>query len=280
MLKKAKRFTIIELMIALIIFSMMMGMVMYFFSVSQRAWQDSDGMVRVLQNSRTIFEMIEYDLMQSQATKTKGRMIPFAIVKNKGDSAFGPFPYMVGKTAPSSNARSELAEISYVVGLVQSSDQRTEDSGGLPLNYFKRSTVYDFDSAGSINSDWDFYNTPPGSNISWTRGAGVKSFAVVGGILDLRMTFFQLDANVANYNNRTQTTHIQESITQPKMKYEEMVEGETYTNLPQYVEIEVTLYDYVTESAEKCNKTKRTFYKRIFLTQGSRAYKNQQFYTK
>jgi len=278
MLKKSNKFTIIELMIALIIFSMMMGMVMYFFSQSQRAWQDSDGLVRVLQNSRSIFEMIESDLMQAQATKTRGQMIPFAIVENVGDSAFGPFPYMVCKTAPSSNARSELAEVSYTVGTINSSDQRTEDSGGLPLNYFKRSTVFDYNSSGSVNPFWDFYNVPPGSNVSWTGGAGVKSFPVVGGILELRMTYYQLEASIDNYNDRVQTTHDEETATQPVMKYTEMTVGESYTNLPQYVDIELTLYDYVTESAEKCNKTKRSFYKRIFLTQGSRAYSNQQLY--
>ena len=280
MLNKSKKFTIIELMIALIIFSMMMGMVMYFFSQSQRAWQDSDGLVRVLQNSRTIFEMVEYDLMQAQATKSRGQMIPFAIVENKGDSAFGPFPYMVCKTAPSTNARSTLAEVSYVVNTIQSSDQRTEDSGGLPLNYFKRSTVFDYDSSGSINAAWDFYNVAPGSNISWTGGNGVRSFAVVGGVLEFRMTYFQLTASIEDYNDRTQTTHNQEGAKQPLMKYIEMGEGESYTNLPQYVDIELTLYDYITESAETCNKTKRSFYKRIFLTQGSRAYNNQQLYTK
>ena len=277
---KSRNFTIIELMIALIIFSMMMGMVMYFFSQSQRVWQDSDGMIRVLQNSRTIFEMIESDLMQAQATKIKGQMIPFAIVENKGDSAFGPFPYMVCKTALSTNARSDLAEVSYVVDTITSSDLRTEDSGGLPLSYFKRSSVYDYNSSGSSNSSWDFYNTPAGSDIGWTGGNGVNAFPVVGGVLQLRMTYFCLDATIGDYNDRSQTTNIQASTTKPVMKYKEMFEDESYTNLPQYVEVELTLYDYITESADKCNKTKRTFYKRIFLTQGSRAYNNQQLYTK
>ena len=270
MFKKPKNFTIIELMIALIIFSMMMGMVMYFFSQSQRAWQDSEGMIRVLQNSRTIFEMIESDLMQAQATKTKGQMIPFAIVENQSDRAFGPFPYMVCQTALSAKARSPLAEISYKVGTIISTDQRTEDSAGQPLNYFKRSTVFDFTASGAISGSWDFYNVAPGSNTSWTGGSSVNAFAVVGGVLDLRMTYFQLDASITNYNTRVSGI--------PVIKYKEMTEGETYTNLPQYVEIELTLYDYITESAEKCNKTKRSFYKRIYLNQGSRAYNNQQLY--
>ena len=258
-------------MIALIIFSMMMGMVMYFFSQSQRAWQDSDGIIRVLQNSRTIFEMIESDLMHAQASKEIGQMIPFAIVENKGDSAFGPFPYMVCKTALSRGARSPLAEVSYGVDTIQSSDQRTEDSGGLPLYYFKRSSVFDFtpESAGSINKAWDFYNTEPGSDIGWTRDNGDNSFPVVGGVLNLRMTYSRLDASVGDYNDRDSGI--------PIIKYKKMFEGQSYTSLPQYIEVELVLYDYVTESAQKCNKTKRSFYKRIYLNQGSRAYNNQQF---
>jgi type II secretory pathway pseudopilin PulG len=277
MSKTIRKFTIIELMIALIIFSMMMGMVMYFFSQSQRAWQDSDGIVRVLQNSRTIFEMIEYDLMQAQATKRKEAMIPFAIVENKGDHAFGPFPYMVCKTAPSSNARSSLAEVSYTVGTITSSDQRTEDSAGQPLNYFKRSTVFDYNSSSRINPYWDFYNTAPGSDVSWTTGSGVKSFPVVGGVLELTMTFYALDATPSDYNARTQCTHQGDNNSPTTLKYKEMGMKETFTSLPQYVEIELSLFDYITESANDCHKTKRTFYKRIYLSQGSRAYNNQQF---
>ncbi len=284
MSKKTNKFTIIELMISIIIFSMMLTMVMFFFTESQKAWQDSEGVNRVLQNSRTIFEVIEFDLIQAQATKTKGRTIPFSIVENKGDQNFGPFPYMVCKTSPSRDARSSLAEVSYTVGPIDDkSDQKTEDSGGYPMNYFKRSSLFDYKSGGGEQKDWDFYNIAPGTDVSWTGGASVNSYAVVGGLLDFKMSFSRLRASPNQYNERADITQNKYNnstapATAQKLNYAQMNEGYVYHSLPQYVDVELTLYDYITESSKKHNKTRRTFFKRIFLDQGSRAYDNLQLY--
>lgn len=262
MKNKVKPFTLIELLIALGLFSVMIVIMMDFFGQCQRAWRTSESSIRVFENARTIFDVIEQDFFHACASTDFEREIPFAIV---GDGAYGPFPCMVSRVADTQASNSRLAEVTYEIGKTDVNGRTIEDIEGKSVDGFRRAVTTDRTMLGNgINPEWDFFGQPEGLGADWASTH--NSFqGIASGILEMRMHYRSLDPAPSDYESAA-------SLEEVHVPYLVLRRGMTYHFLPRIVDIELTLFDYKTEAASNPLKTKRTFYKRIFVGQGPKNY--------
>ncbi len=251
-------FTLLELLVALGVFSIMILIMMDFFTQTQTASRLVESLTRVHENARVIFSTIENDFNQALATDDFNNEIPFAIIRN---NKYGPLPCMVTQAADTAKACSRLAEVSYDID-VPTIGKKMKDADGNDVKYFRRSVTPDHLSSGGINSNWDFYRTPAGADIAWTKSKS-PFYPVTPGVLDIRFNFRGIKISNINY---------EKSVTGKKVKteYKILSAPQSYHYLPRVVDVELTLYDPITEGADNPTKTKKTFFKRFFIKHGPR----------
>lgn len=265
-----RRFTLIELLVALGVLSIMIVIMMDFFGQCQRAWRTSESSIRVFENARTIFDVIERDLFHALASTDDGREIPFAIkaVDKDGGAEFGPFPCMVSKIADTEYSRSRLAKVTYKVkSPTNVNGSVVRDIDDEPVRFFKRSLTVDHTSSGnSLNSKWNFYGVSDGIGADWADDSRCGSYyGIAGGVLEMRMHYSSLSPKRSDYEDASELKRVHVETKALQRNY-------TYHYLPRVIDVEVTLFDYKTESASDPYKTKKTFFKRFYVGQGPKNY--------
>lgn len=264
-----KKFTIIELIAALAVFGIILVIVMNFFVQAQNIRRYTEGVSRVQANARLIFDTIENDLLHAVASKEFGREIPFAMID--GPNGFGPFPLMVASLADDAAANySSLAEVTYKIDTTTINGQEMTDIDENPVSFFKRSVTTDDQGK---DTSWNFYGikSKTGSANDW-QDSGSTFQAIAAGIIDIKCMARIPLPTAKDYESVVQGSKGAFGGTYVVMDEGIMNISQNYNNLPTCLDVEVTLFDPKTEAADKAIKTKKTFFKRIFIKQGPRNY--------
>lgn len=245
-----QRFTLVEMVATLVIFSIFLLMMMGIYQGVERAWQVGAAEQRVLQNARTILDQISDDLRYLALSEVPGAEIDFWVGEDGGNGSapeaanMGPFPVFVsnvGDTAGETDASSRLAEIHYQIGYFEGGGQRMEDADGKPQLFFKRKEVR------SKDSGWDFYK-----NSTWfDTGDGADFYPIAAGVADIQFRFIRFKRRSGSqwvYD----LEEVRRNLTGGRLKA---------------VDVELTLFDAETESLDNNSRTKRTFFKRIYIEQ-------------
>ncbi len=266
-----KKFTVIELIASLAIFSIIMVILMNFFVQAQSVKKITEGISRVQANAQLIFDTIENDLRHAVASKEFKREIPFAMINDsKGN---GPFPLMVATLAnDAADNSSTLAEITYKVDSQTIHREEVTDLSGEPVRFFKRSVTT------NRSSKWNFYGELAGQSSSKWKDSGSNFYPIAKGVLDIQCAARMPTPTTQNYVTAG-TPKTKGGNDNPMCGGRVVIMDEAiiavmrnYNNLPTSVDVEVTLFDPQTEAASNPIKTKKTFFKRIFIKQGPRNY--------
>ncbi|MDP7740205.1 MAG: hypothetical protein QGF67_02110 [Lentisphaeria bacterium] len=187
-----RKFTLVELIVAMTLVSTIMLVLFSFLASSQRTWSLSDSAARIYRNSRTAFNIIERDLQCIVNSAVPNREI--------GLHVFGPTPTdandalhacLVASTGPLEGAYSRLCEITY---------KHHVDPGDPATQYYlTRQLVSDNDSA-----NWDFLGQPAGWWLNNNPNPDLAGFEkVVGGVAEFSMTFHTEDNAVFSADSDT-----------------------------------------------------------------------------
>ena len=252
-----KRFTLIELIIAMGILVILMGVLMFFFSTAQQIWSGSTSDGRVMDNSRVIFEVIENDMFRAVANRSAGSEIPFHI----DNDGFPTFVSAVGSPHKYQDGyNSKLCEVSY------SADSISGEEG----ESFMRRVVYS-GAERSMKTEWDFLGvldgktrpidsatglmkreldgrlSSPTTNSNWYSTADTQPHSVCGGLSDKNseQIIFKCYGEDPDKNGEI-----------------ELMGPGNYNYLPIYVDVSFTLFD---EDAGYSLRNIRGFYRRIYL---------------
>lgn len=187
-----RKFTLVELIVAMALLSSIMLILFSFLASSQRTWSLSDSAVRIYQNSRTVFNIIERDLQCIVNSAVPNREI--------GLHVFGPTPAdandalhacFVASTEPPAGAYSRLCEITY--------RHHIDPSDPMTQYNLTRQLVSDNDSA-----NWDFLGQPAGWWLNNNPNPDLAEFEkFAGGVAEFNMTFYTEDHTVFSADSDT-----------------------------------------------------------------------------
>ncbi|NOY79554.1 MAG: hypothetical protein GXP31_00985 [Kiritimatiellaeota bacterium] len=244
------RFTLIEILAAMAVLTVLMAMVFTFFASAQKAWSITDTNTRIYENARVVFDLISRDLQCALASKESGREIPFY-------QAFGTdfdpnnwnkrlALYFVTVAPPTTTAQTQICEVGYQLYTGSASSHSGD------RYWLRRSRTCDSDGAV-----WNFYGvtavagalSPGGSN--WTDIGATGTQKVIPGVESIRFDLFP-----ATTWNASQTRN----------------------ELPKAVRVTITLFDPKLMNVPdpvrnaEIEKSKRTFSKLIFLPTQQQVY--------
>lgn len=157
---RASSFTLVELLAALAVFSIIMLLLMRFTNAANTTWTKSAANMRVYQNARAVMDLIGQDLRGIVLSSVDGEEIEIYDHAGTDDKQL-TFVSAVGED---DNDASELVEITYQLD-------------GTTL---KRSEVGDNDGA-----NWNFLGNPPG----WESG-GESFEEITSGVTDFSMDVY------------------------------------------------------------------------------------------
>jgi type II secretory pathway pseudopilin PulG len=224
-------FTLIELLAAMGVLSLIMFVLISFFSSAQKAWTMSNARAETYENARIALDLITRDLQCAYYEENK---IPFWHRSNMSgiwaavpyEQYFNEALYFVSATSnpPNDDCDSRLCEIAYQLYY---SPTTSSNEGWL-----RRSTTGSNLSGGATNTRWNFYN-------KFTVGASGGAFAFTGRAgttaADSNDTYQKVIPHVVNltficYNK--QGVEIKPNAT-----------GMLTTGFPYAVKVELTLMD-------------------------------------
>lgn len=161
-LKRA--FTLIEVLMAMVVFSILMFALMSFFSQAQKIWTGSAGRTEMFENARIALDMITRDLQCAYYVNEK---TPFWHCPESANSHSQVLAFVASTQAkPNSNCVSRLVEAKYLV------DKSPTESASRDPYWLKVSYTGDYKSDGSgANDKWNFYgdfNPPNAANGPFT----------------------------------------------------------------------------------------------------------------
>lgn len=167
--KRKMSFTLLELIVAMAIFTMMMAVLFRFIDLSQRAWVDSSNRSMVYENARLAFDLISRDLQSSYYSKDT---IPFwhkgATDLAWGDNRNESLAFIsTTSTPPYDNCDSKFFEIKYQLHFAEHHNDKNE-------GWLMRSATGDhIDPAdgGGGNTKWNYH-----SNFDMSRNSASSAF--------------------------------------------------------------------------------------------------------
>ncbi len=223
-------FTLIEVLAAMLVLLIMMGVLFQFLGSAQRVWSLTDTNTRIHENARVLFDIITRDLQSVVASGEAGREIPFYVGDSDGDTN-APLLAFVSAVGPASGVHSRLCEIHY----------DCYSSGGEDKWHYWFRRARTCDRLGSdADTMWDFYGDT--ASTDWVDSR--QSFQrVVDGVAEIKVEHFGLPTPAPS--------------------------PPVFTTLPKAVRVTVSLFDpklatsQASEAARK--RTMRTFTKTIFL---------------
>lgn len=226
-------FSLVELMIAMTILSLIMMLVMWILVRSQSMTRSNSAVTQIHESARVAMDIVERDIRTSVTSSVLGREIGFylgtpAPLDSPPDSLH---LCLVSSTDPPTNANSRLAEISYR----HHADPTT--TSPIPPFTLMRQIVTDTDSA-----NWDFRGRP----LNWWRNDTVSANGppayerVIGGVAEFSIKCFDSDDV-------------------------EILPGTELTEMPFRIEINLVVFDERLADAPESErfKTQRSFTKII-----------------
>ncbi|MFT5128801.1 MAG: type II secretory pathway pseudopilin PulG [Rhodothermales bacterium] len=228
---RTRSFTLVELIVAMGILSILMLLLVQFVIVTQRAWSLSQQRTRVYENSRAIFEVIERDFQTMAVSNVAGRIVEFYIGDPiPADSSQSLHCCVVSSQDPHADANSRFVEISY----------KHHNDASDPANMFtlRRQMVSQNDSA-----NWDCVNSSGTWYLNENLSSNRAEFEVLSrGVDSFSMTFF-------DDTNQTMTA------------------GTSHRKRPNRIVVNVTLFDESLQdlSPSERFKTQRSFSKVFHL---------------
>lgn len=227
---RSSRFTLVELLVAMAVLSILMLMTFQFLDSAQRAWSLTNANTRVYENARIAIDLIGRDLDNAVASDTWLEEIPVFY------DATDRLPVFVAASSlVPDNARSKLCEISYWV---------TDSSPGPGFEPYTlyRAAIDDTDAA-----NWDFFREITDGWVDTPAHADRPWQPVIGGVESLEIRCFQGGAEMATDNHLQLPDYVQIVVT---------VFDENVANL-----------EPDTLRNQRIQNTRRTFSKILFLGQ-------------
>lgn len=240
-------FSLIELLIAMSILTVMVLILLQFLVSTQRLWSLNRTNIRIYENSRVAFEIIERDLRSAMTSTVTDKQVGFYINKsyNPASAANSLMCTFVSSVENHDVANSRLCEISYKFH-TQSGVTVTGATPGKFL--FTRQMSCDDAPSG----DWNFTGRP--SNWFKNTGTGAADFeTVVDGVESIEINFY--DENDSIYNSSTSITTGTDPDSRGNME------------IPYRVEVNLVLFEasMADQPAQVRFRTRRSFTKVIFL---------------
>jgi type II secretory pathway pseudopilin PulG len=213
-LKATAAFTLIELMTAIVILIMLVGMLVVTFNSASTAWRAGERDVERFQDARAIFDLIARDLQQAYVSPN----IQFYASDDKHSMAFGAV------VSDNPNAV-DLAEVVYWLNL----DETTTP----PFKLYRRFTP-------SSANQWDFYSHP----LDWPNTAANINL-VCDNIINFSVTCYKTNSppnDKVGYWNSTATASVWDD---PTLGIRVLQKGDgDMTNVPPaYVDVVLSVVD-------------------------------------
>jgi hypothetical protein len=137
-------FTLIELLAAMAVLVVVMGVLFQFFGSAERAWSRAETNTRIYESARIALGLITRDLQSAVASSRAGAEIPFYVWPGAGGGS-GERLSFIARVETNTEAKADLCEIVYA----------WKDSGA-NAKELRRARDCDRTSSG-VNTDWDFY---------------------------------------------------------------------------------------------------------------------------
>lgn len=185
-------FSLIEVLIAVIILVIMMGMMLYIISAAQRGFRLQESKTVTYQKSRLVFDLIERDIRSMVTSSTQYKEIGYRVFGNNQESSINDDDYkvcIVTSGDPDDASTSRLSEVTYAFHR-----DPAEPSERFVL---RRQVINQADG-----DDWNFVGTPPG----WGKNKLTTSpdfEMVVGGVRDFSIRFEELSGLTAGSGDHT-----------------------------------------------------------------------------
>ncbi len=177
-----RAFTLVEILVAMFILSIMMLMVMQILLYSQRTWSRAASRTQIYENARVAIDLVERDLRSSVTSALANRQIGMYVGDPDPKDAAKSLDFrVVASTDPPTTAYSRLAEISYRFH----TDRGSSTSSLQPFTLY-RQVVTDHDT---IN--WDFYNRPTNWYLNNKSSSNLPPYEkVIGGVASFHVSFY------------------------------------------------------------------------------------------
>ena len=109
-----RAFTLLELLIAMALLSVMMMMLMQMVFQTQRLWRLNNATNRMFEQSRLVFDVVEHDLRSAYSSNITGKTTGFYIgAPNPANALQGRLIVFVSTSDPHQEAACDLCEVSY-----------------------------------------------------------------------------------------------------------------------------------------------------------------------
>ncbi len=174
-----RRFTLVELMIAMSILSIMMGMLVYMLQSTQRNWKWQMNRTKIYQNSRLAFDLIERDIRAIVTSSVPNQEIGYYVFDHDcGDATTSRVACFVSSTEPHDDATSRMCEITYRF--------HVDDSQPATRFLLQRQLVSDNDPA-----NWNFFNRPSQWHLNDNLSPDLaEPETVIGGVSEFSIHFY------------------------------------------------------------------------------------------
>ncbi|MBT3377760.1 MAG: prepilin-type N-terminal cleavage/methylation domain-containing protein [Lentisphaerae bacterium] len=168
-------FTLVELLAAMAVLTIMMGFLFKFLQTAQQAWSLSDSNARIYQNAQIAFDLLGHDLRCAIASDTEDAEIPFwtSGTHDAADSAKQDvICFVAAVEARNDDAESRMVEVKY--------SHHTDEGGDPDQSYWLRRSLTS-DRAGdpaAADPKWDFYGVTSGT--VWANSAQNRHHIIDG----------------------------------------------------------------------------------------------------
>jgi len=249
--RRVHAYTLIELLAAMAVLTIMMGFLFKFVHTAQRAWSLTESNTRLYQNAQIAFDLIAHDLRAAVASDFQDAEIPFWI-NGSYNSATWPeqdaICFVAAIEARNEDSETRMVEVRYSLFTDESDNDPVHEK---QLYWLRRSLTSDKVTGPPVANDvkWDFYGVFKGKK----NASGV--------IID--------EDWVGTGQNRH---HIIDGVEEFAVQAYPSTTG-TQNELPAAVQVKLTLIDPEATKANVPaalqtlikNRSRRTFTKVIFL---------------
>ncbi|MCH2176172.1 MAG: hypothetical protein MK193_10645 [Lentisphaeria bacterium] len=224
------KFTLVELMIAMSVLSLIILMMLYVFRSTQKNWQWHINRTKVYQNSRIAFDILEIDLKGLVTSKIEDQTIAFHLYNHDAKTLdTSEVITFVSLAEPDDSMKTEFSEITYSF--------HTDPDYPSSQYVLRRQQVYENDAL-----NWNFYNNPTDWYLNDT--STYPYYPLVYGVWSFSVSAVNSELNT-------------------------LTEGATYTDMPVRIQVQITLFDDRFSSqfqAESRQQSIRSFNKIIYYS--------------
>jgi len=197
-IRRTRAYTLVELLAAMGVLTIMMGFLFKFVNTAQRAWSLSESNTRLYQNAQIALDLFTHDLRAAVASNLQGAEIPFWINPNyttfdvvDGTDNYDDWDeqdavcFVSTIEASNGDAETRMVEVRYALF---TDETDTDADHQAQLYWLRRSLTSDRTTSG-VDAEWDFYgvrhDADPTLDDDWIDGRdrhhivdGVETFSV------------------------------------------------------------------------------------------------------